>query len=95
MLESIRNTFLVLSLIVLSFGLGNIFAFNEAQKSVEAQQKEFMQLYDTYHSNDIMLKCITIKFIIINDNVIACSLVDKKAQKIPSKMKTKKNEYKA
>lgn len=95
MLESLRNIILVLALLVLSFGFGNIFAFNVAQTSMLQEQKEFMQLYDTYHSNEIMLKCITMKFIIINDRVIACSLVGAKTQKDPNKTSTKKHEYQA
>ena len=92
MLNSIRNTILILSLLTLSFGFGNIFAFNAAHESVEKQQKEFMQLYDTYHNNNIMLKCITLNFIIVNDRVIACSIVNVDALKSPSKP-TKKQKY--
>lgn len=95
MLESIRNIVLLLSLLILSFGFGNIFAFNMASESIDQQQKQFMRLYDTYHNNDIMLKCLTVKFIIVNDKVIACSILDPDAKKTPSKTPTEMPEYQA
>ena len=97
MLDSIRNIVLLLSLLILSFGFGNIFAFNSAHESIDQEQKKFMKLYDTFYSNDIMLKCLTVKFIIINDKVIACSILDSGsgAKKTPSKTKKEVPEYQA
>lgn len=66
-----------------------------ASEANDQQQKQLMKLYDTYHGNDIMLKCLTVKFIIVNNKVIACSLIEPDAKKTPSKTPTEMPEYQA